>query len=237
MAALLPMPTIAIDPARLLEFGRAWNSNNKSLSRTPPYSSGELGKLFDSTVGRALAVMLGNIPVVNLTDSSRLISSDADCVEVGPVRVIGGVRPQNFDVGYRPDGIRIAFDSKTLNDAKSVGKNWQNMVNDLATEATTVHSRFPHAVVAFMVIIPEPCASASARKPIIETLERLARRMKVDDAPYMAEAISLVLWNPDDGTIDTSVPASSSPIRIEKFSVQVEAAYTDRYKGLPPHTN
>ena len=52
-------------------------------------------------------------------------------VEVGPVRVIGGVRPQNFDVGYRPDAIRFAFDSKSLNDRESIGKNWQNMINDL----------------------------------------------------------------------------------------------------------
>ncbi|MDP2935994.1 MAG: hypothetical protein Q8O86_05835, partial [Dehalococcoidia bacterium] len=72
-------------------------------------------------------------------------------MEVGPVHIVGGVRPQNFDVGYRPDGVRFAFDSKTINDLDSVRKNWQNMVNDLATEATTVHSRFPYAVVAFMV--------------------------------------------------------------------------------------
>jgi len=51
-------------------------------------------------------------------------------------------------VGYRPDGLRFAFDSKTLNDKKSIGKNWQNMINDLATEATTVHSRFPYASLA-----------------------------------------------------------------------------------------
>jgi len=53
----------------------------------------------------------------------------------------------------------------------------------------------------------------------------------------MAEAISLVLWHPSSGTIDTDIPASSSPLRIEKFSEQVEAAYVSRYKGLPPHTD
>ena len=51
----------------------------------------------------------------------------------------------------------------------------------------------------------------------------------------MAEAISLVFWNPDDGTIDPVLPSSSSPLRIEKFSTQVELAYVNRYKGLPPH--
>lgn len=131
--------------------------------------------------------------------------------------------------------MRFAFDSKTLNDRDSIGKNWQNMINDLATEATTVHSRFPHAIVAFMVIYPTPCVSSAHQKATIEPLERLARRSTVDGSPYMAEAISLVLWNPNNGTIDLVIPDPSSPLRIEKFSEQVESAYISRYKGLPPH--
>jgi len=178
--------------------------------------------------------MLGDIPIVT-PSSNALVPSLPDCVEVGPVRVIGGVRPQNFDVGYRPDGIRFVFDSKTLNDRESVGKNWQNMVNDLATEATTVHARFPHAIVAFMVITPVVCLSTH-QKAIIETLERLARRNGVDGPLHLAEAVSLVAWNPGDGTISTDVPPPLSPLRLEKFSDQIEAIYVSRYKGLPPHT-
>jgi len=234
MASLTAMPPLVIDQSILAQFGRVWTNNGGSLSRTPPYSSGELGQLFDAAVGNALAAMLGGIRIVN-PGNNALIPSLPDCVEVGPVRVIGGVRPQNFDVGYRPDGIRFAYDTKTLNDTKSVGKNWQNMVNDLATEATTVHSRFPHAVVAFMVICPEPCISPSRRKAMIETLERLARRTGVDGPLYMAESISFVLWKPEDGTIDPNLPDPSSPLRVEKFSLQVEVAYISRYKGLPPH--
>jgi hypothetical protein len=70
---------------------------------------------------------------------------------------------------------------------------------------------------------------------MIETLERLARRSSVEDPSYMAEAISLAIWNPDDGSIETNVPAPTSPLRIEKFSVQIETTYVGRYKGLPPH--
>src|SRR5207244_7500121 len=173
------MPQIGIPQADLAPFGQTWVNNGQRLSRTPPQSSGELGRLFDRAVGAALAVMLGGIPVV-APGSNALTPPQADCVEVGPVRIIGGVRPQNFDVGYRPDGVRFAFDSKSLNDRESIGKNWQNMINDLATEATTVHSRFPHAVVAFMVICPAPCVSLAQRKATIETLERLARRSNVD---------------------------------------------------------
>jgi len=235
MATLATMPPISIAQSDLQRFGRAWINNGQRLSRTPPESSGELGKLFDMAVGQALATLLGGIPIV-LPNSSSLTPPQAECVEVGPVRVIGGVRPQNFDVGYRPDGVRFAFDSKTLNDRESIGENWQNMINDLATEATTVHSRFPHALVAFMVIYPAPCVPASHQRATIETLERLARRSSVDGATYMAESISLVLWHPESGLIDPDIPAHSSPLRIEKFSEQIEAAYVSRYKGLPPHT-
>lgn len=228
------MPSIVIDQTELAEFGKTWIQNGQRLLRTPPYSSGQLGKVFDRAVGEALATMLGGIPV-ETPHSSSLTPVSPDCVEVGPVRIIGGVRPQNFDVGYRPDGVRFAFDSKTLNDQESIGKNWQNMVNDLATEATTVHSRFPHALVTFMVICPLPCFSPAHQQAMVETLERLARRNSVNNALYMAEAISLVVWNPSDGTISPDVPEPQSSLRLEQFSELVEVCYTTRYKGLPPH--
>ena len=228
------MPPVTDAQSDLAAFGATWQSRGGSLSRTPPHSASQLGNLFDAAVGTALAAMLGDIPVVRPA-STALTAGAADCVEVGPVRIIGGVRPQNFDVGYRPDGARFAFDSKTLNDTDSVRKNWQNMINDLATEATTVHSRFPHAIVAFMVIIPTPCLIEPQRSAIIETLERLARRVSVEDPIYMAEAIALVVWNPTDGTIDADIPLPASPLRLERFSTYIEAAYVSRYKGLPPH--
>ena len=235
MANLATMPPLVIAQADLASFGAEWTKRGGSLGRTPPFSSGDLGRLFDTAVGQALSALLGSVPVV-VPNGNALTPAVADAVEVGPVRIIGGVRPQNFDVGYRPDGVRFAFDSKTLNDANSVRKNWQNMVNDLATEATTVHSRFPHAVVALMVIVPVPCLAEPQRAALTETLERLARRISVEDPVYMAETISLVLWNPADGSLSATTPDPDSPLRIEKFSSQVENVYVRRYKGLPPHT-
>ncbi len=235
MAPLSKMPAITIDSSTLAHFGAAWMVKN-ALSRTPPYSSGELGKLFDTAVAEALAELLGGVPIVT-PSATDLLPQQADCVELGPMRVIGGVRPQNFDVGYRPDGVRFAFDSKTLNDQKSVGKNWQNMINDLATEATTVHTRFPHAVVAFMVVIPIPCFTGSTRAAMIGTLERLGHRSSINGSEHMAEAISLVLWDPYTGLIDPLQPDPSSSLRIEQFSSQIESVYIERYKGLPPHAN
>jgi hypothetical protein len=87
------MPTITVRQADLAQFGRVWIQNNQRLSRTPPFSSGDLGKLFDQAVAQALAQMLGGIPVVP-PNANALTPAQPDCVELGSVRVIGGVRPQ-----------------------------------------------------------------------------------------------------------------------------------------------
>jgi len=225
------MPPVTLDPNDLAQFGGKWSSGSNLNKK----DAMDFGKLFDRAVGTALATMLGGIPVVAPTNLSALIPPLPNCVEVGGTRIIGGVRPQNFDVCYRPDGVRFAFDSKTLNDAQSIGKNWQNMVNDLATEATTVHSRFPHAVVAFMVIVPAPSFTLARQRALVETLERLARRHGVDGPLYMAEAITLLVWNPANGMIEPGIPDVASPLRLERFSERTYEIYSVRYKGLPPH--
>jgi len=235
VARLAPMPPLDIDSAVLIKFGAKWKENNGRLSRSPPFSSLELGNYIDDAIAKSLSQMLGGIPILTPSSREALLPPKPDCVEVRNIRIVGGVRPQNFDVCYRPDGVRFVSDSKTLNDIDSVRKNWQNMINDLATEATTVHTRFPFAVVAFIVACPEPAVGDPQRKAMIETLERLAGRMGIDDPPHMAEAISFILWNPDNGEIDKQNPAPSSPLRIELFSKFVEKAYVNRYKGLPPH--
>ncbi len=227
------MPQLVLPPARWATFGQQWLAGGSAFTKKQGM---DFGKLLDTAVGDALAVMLGNIPIT-VPNQNQLQPSQADTVEVGPVRIVGGVRPQNFDVGYRPDGVRIAFDSKTLNDDKSVGKNWQNMINDLATEATTVHSRFPTAVVGFIVCIPSPCMTnnASRAAAMVGTLTRLGGRVLIDEPMHQAEALSLVLWDPNTGNIETSIPGPASPLRVERFHEQMYDAYHARYQGLPPH--
>jgi hypothetical protein len=234
LAELMSMPPIVVPASELLSFGKAWHANKGSLSRTPPSSSMELGALLDHLVGKALATMLGGIPIVK-PSPTELIPQQPDCVEVGTCRVIGGVRPQNFDVVYCPDGVRFAFDSKTLNDCKSVQKNYQNMINDLGTEATTVHTRFPYALVAFLVAVPHPCLSSPQKEALTGTLERLSSRASPLNSNHKAEAISLVVWDPESGEVDRDWPENTSCLRIERFSQQIQTAYLARYKGLPPH--
>jgi hypothetical protein len=230
MALLQEMPVIEVNTDDLLAWGEKWQVE-QALGKKEGM---DFGKAFDAPVGAALAVMLGDIDVI-IPSPKALLPKHPDAVEVGPVRVVGGIRPQNYDVGYRPDGVRFAFDSKTLNDTKSVGKNFQNMVNDLGTEATTVHSRFPFAVVGFMVVIPSPSFTGGLRVRFTRMLDRLVARNSPIDLAHKAEAVALVLWDPYTGTIDEEWPEPGSPLRLESFSKYVQQQYYERYDGMPPH--
>jgi hypothetical protein len=238
------MPAVEISHAELKEWGKRWlddkalNSKKKEVQKKPErftkYQSVNFASFIDQAVAKALAAMLGGIKVVQVS-GKLLRPAKEDVVEWGAVRVIGGIRPQNFDVAYRPDGPRIAFDSKTLNDQKSVGKNWQNMVNDLATEAATVHTRFPYAVVGLMCIVPRPALADKQEADLVRTLERLASRRDVIDQHHLAEAVSLVVWDPESAEVDPDTPPPESPLRVEGFSASLYPHYIARYKGLPPH--
>ena len=114
-------------------------------------------------------------------------------------------------------------------------KNWQNMVNDLGTESTTCHTRFPYCVVVLVVAIPRDALPATQEKDIIRTLERLGSRDDVLDQAHLAEAIAFVVWNPHTGELDPDAPPPGSPLRLENVSQRIFKAYVARYKGLPPH--
>ena len=69
----------------------------------------------------------------------------------------------------------------------------------------------------------------------MRTLERLGSRENELDQNHLAEAISMCVWNPKDGSIDPEWPDPNSPLRIEKMHERIFPAYIDRYKNLPPH--
>lgn len=249
MPPINPMPHLIFNPTTLAIFGSTWlgttSVSAKNKIKAPNCFDRKQGMQFgetfiDPAFAAALSVMLGKIPVISIpkptpTKPGPLNPPQPDCVEVGPTRIIGGVRPQYFDAVYRPDGLRIAYDSKTLNDTYSIKKNWQNMVNDLATEATTVHTRFPYALVVFIIFIPKPALTPTQQKDIITTLERISGRRSPEDAKHLAEAISLVIWDPATGSIDKTVPGSGSKLDISTLPQTIYSIYSERYKGLPPH--
>lgn len=251
MPLLTSMPIVEFDQGRLKQFGAAWSQGaevtskgekgqrSSRLGRSGDYSGANLGGFANMAMAQALSQMLGGFRIVPAT-SAQLLPQSQFLVEVGEVRVIGGVRPQNYDVAYRPDGIRFVFDSKTLNDTDSIRKNYQNMINDLGTEATTAHTRFPYAVVAFMVLVPLSCMrelSSQVTRGILGNLERLVGRVDVNGPVHKAEAISLVVWDPTTGTIDETFVVPSSPLHLRRFSEMISDAYIGRYQGLDPHND
>jgi len=250
------MPQVVISDRKLRVWGKRWRANSrtqwtragkgagKKLARVTKAKNADsftrkesvnFGYTFDSAFGKSLASFLGDIKVCSPQGDS-LLPVGADCVEVGAVRVVGGIRPQNYDAAYRPDGPRVVLDSKSLNDRASIRKNWQNMINDLATEAATIHTRFPYAVVAFMVILPKPALDPKQAADIQRTLERLGTRDHVLDEHHLAEAVALIVWDPDSGQIDNETPLPTSNVSLQNFSATIGRRYTDRYKGLPPHS-
>ena len=245
MAELREMPQIRVEPGKLREWGRIWHGSegsrraegearDKRPSRFDRGQAMEFGRVFDLAFGHALARMLG--VEVEMPSAASMVPAESNCVEVGPTRVIGGIRPQNYDVAYRPDGPRVVFDSKTLNDESSIRKNWQNMINDLASEAATVHTRFPYCVVAFIVVLPKPALPDAQRRAISATLIRLGSRKDELDQHHLAEAISLVIWDPTTGEIVPDDSDGRSDINLDTMHRRLQRHYVDRYQHLPPHT-
>ena len=248
MATLNPIPDLIIPQELLKKWGSIWlgtvGSNDKDTGMPTKKAERffdkkqgmDFGKSVDPHVAKMFAEMLGNIPVIPPISGTKLLPPMDDCVELGDTRLVGGVRTQNYDIMYRPDSVRIAYDSKTLNASGSLQKNWHNMVNDLASEATTVHTRFPYALALFLVLIPKDIFSGNTTEEIVRTLERLNCRKSIREEDYKAESIALIIWNPHTGEIDRDLPEKKSSLRWEKFGSRIEATYLERYAGLPPHT-
>jgi len=232
MPALQKMPEIHLDEEELKQLGLRWEPTSKSL----PKADGEkAGKLCDSNIAKAMAKMLGDIEIKSPLSSKALIPPHEDCVELGSTTIIGGIRSQMFDICYRPDGVRIAYDNKSLNSKSSVGKNYRNMINDLGTEAATVHSRFPFAVVSFVVILPEPCLEEPHLTGLMSALVRLNNRSSENDHAHKAEVISLVLWDPTSGKINKNYPKKDTGLHLSSYSEKIYENYFLRYRGMAPH--
>lgn len=250
MAKLKRMPPLIFDTSKMKKWGAIWLGTEGSPDKKTgvPTTKKEMcfdkkqqmdftKEIVDRTVADCLARMLGGIPVRTPEKIKSLLppADCPDCVEVGDTTVVGGIRTQRFDIAYRPDGIRIAYDSKTLNDKLSTGKNWNNMINDLASEATTVHTRFPYALSLFIVFLPKPVLSERRATTLIRTLERMNLRSSEIGENNKAESIALVVWDPETGEIDDNLPKRDSSLRYEQFLSRVEEIYSARYDCMPPH--
>lgn len=245
VAKLRSMPPINLGKV-LPPYGKEWLKGGGKLpgkKATGYNSAAALGNEIDQVFAHALARFLGDVDIHQAPrgrgSGVALHPPAPDCVEFGDVTIAGGARTQRFDVAYRPDGARIAFDNKTLNGEDSMGKNWNNMVNDLVAEATTVHHRFPDSVVAFFILVPEPVLAKGNRlEESSRSIARIGGRVQAQvENLHLAEAICLAAWDPATGIISKTKPdpATFAMIRIENFASTLEERYRERFKFAPPH--
>ena len=105
MAKLQPISNITFSQNLLQPWGKTWLDTvsstvgkAKNANCFDRKQAMDFGKALDPIVGDAIAQMLGGIPVKAPLSQNALLPPVADCVEVGDTRIIGGVRPQNFDM-------------------------------------------------------------------------------------------------------------------------------------------
>ena len=241
----VPAPALSFPIDEMKEWGRIWRG--RDLEKTGSAwkedrinyfvkkDAMDFANYIDEKIASCMSKFLGDLPIQKAKQNNLNPVDGTVCVELGEITICGGVRQQNFDVAFRPDGPRIIVDSKSLNATKSIQKNWQNMINDMGTESATIHTRFPYAIVAFIVVVPNLALQDKQRTDITRTLERLGTRKEVLDQAHLAESISLIIWDPNTGEIDKNFPKKETNLRIEDFSKKISDAYLKRYKGLPPH--
>lgn len=100
-------------------------------------------------------------------------------------RIAGGLGDKRVDVSYATEssGLVLAISIKTISfpDSKSGNyqKNLQNRKGDLMFEVTTLHKRFPYAVVGGLFFFYEDAARDNVGRTRISTFERAHQVLKI----------------------------------------------------------
>ena len=103
----------------------------------------------------------------------------------GEKRIAGGLGDKKVDVTYATEraGLVLAISIKTISfpDSKTRNyqKNLQNRKADLAFEVTTLHKRFPYAVIGGLFFLYEDAANDKVGQARISTFERAHQIFKI----------------------------------------------------------
>jgi|ERR1044071_6609855 hypothetical protein len=233
------MPELRLPQNKLAGWGNIWLGTEGSIRNGLPTPKQpfrfdkkqgmDFAAFFDQGFAEAFAAMV-DVPVRSRKEKNT------NCVELGDVLVVGPGIKQNYDVGYGPNGRgpRMVFDSKTLNDRTSIGKNWRHMYHVLNGESAIVHDSYPYCLSSYIVVVPTPALDLTQQRDIISALRRLGIRQHRDDALHLAEAVALVIWNPYDGSINQDIPIEPN-LRLDTLSQRIYRIYADRYGDTPPH--
>jgi len=159
-------------------------------------------------------------------------------VHVGEKTVAGGLRPMQADVSelHPLDGLRLAVELKPV--MLAVGRAIWNRFGDLRMFAVNLHLKFPFAVVGGVLAIPtyEVHEVTGTKKSTVNLIERaiarLARaggRVTEGDAAHLLEGVGVVVYDPDTGMLDSTLPPAGSGLRWEEFVESMATAYAARF--------
>jgi hypothetical protein len=155
----------------------------------------------------------------------------------GEHKVAGALRVVKADVSeyHQLDGLRLAIEIKPVNLA--VGRALWNRFGDVRAFAVNIHLKFPFCVVGGVLVIPtyevtKKGAKKSTMGLIDRTINRLVRagrRRNESEAGHLLEGIGLIVYDPDTGLMDKTVPSQRSGLRWESFIAQIAEAYDTRF--------
>ena len=161
-----------------------------------------------------------------------------DRVVVGERDVSGALRIAKADLSeiHPLDGLRLAVEIKPINLA--VGRAIWNRFGDIRTFAVNIHLKFPFAVVGGVLAVPtweeKDRYRKSTRHLIQRAVKRLVRaggRRTEGDAPHLLEAIAVVVYDPDTGSLDPELPPKGSGLRWEEFISTLATTYDARFES------
>ncbi len=141
-------------------------------------------KHYSELVSKELALAVASeLRSRGLKDVAPRLSSKKS--QGGEKRIAGGLGDKKVDVTFATEraGLVLAISIKTISfpDSKTRNyqKNLQNRKADLAFEVTTLHKRFPYAVIGGLFFLYEDAAEDNVGRARISTFERAHQLFKI----------------------------------------------------------
>jgi hypothetical protein len=160
-------------------------------------------------------------------------------VFAGERDVSGALRIARADVSesHPLDGLRLAVEIKPVNLA--VGRAIWNRFGDIRTFAVNLHLKFPFAVIGGVLVVPifevkKDGTRKNTRPLIARAIQRFIRaggRRTEGDAAHLLEAICVLIYDPDTGTVASDSPPMGSGLRWEEFINALSTAYEARFES------
>jgi hypothetical protein len=143
----------------------------------------------------------------------------------------------NADVSetHRLDGLRLAVEIKPVNLA--VGRAIWNRFGDVRTFAVNLHLKFPFCVIGGVLVVPVFEVTDGGRRDTRGLIDRAVQRFiraggrrTEGDAAHLLEGISVVVYDPDTGSLVADSPPVGSGLRWDEFVNMLSAAYEARFE-------